>query len=133
MSKGWVYFIALVILIITHTAAFNYGGKTESNARDAAEKILIVNKIEEGKAKAKENYDLELDAAKKEFERNLNERKRDVKIVKEIRDNPIYINSECNLPADGMRIWNDEARGYVLEPAAGETDGKVSGGITGKD
>lgn len=133
MSKGWVYFIALVILILTHIAAYDFGKGVESNARDAAEKTLIVEKIEEGKQIAKKNFDIELKAAKDEHERKLNERKRDVRIVKEIRDNPIYINSECNLPADGMRIWNDEARGYVLESTASEADGKVPEGTTGKN
>lgn len=133
MSKGWLYFGILVILIFTHLGAFTYGKKIEGNARDAAQKELIVEKIEEGKQLAKENYDLDLVAANKEFERKLDEAKRNVKIVKEIRTNTVYLDPKCDLPAGGMQLWNDEARGRVLEPTPSKTDDKVPADSAGKN
>lgn len=131
--RGYLYLGLLVALVFTHTGAFFYGKKVEGNARDAAQKELIEEKIEEGKKLAKENYDVELDAANKEFERKLDEAKRNVKIVREIKTNTIYLDPKCDLPADGMQLWNDEARGRVLEPTTSKTDDKVSSDPAGKD
>lgn len=79
--RGYLYLGLLIALVFTHTGAFFYGKKVEGNARDAAQKELIEEKIEEGKKIAKENFDVELDAANKEFERKLDEAKKNLSLI----------------------------------------------------
>lgn len=131
--RGYLYLGLLITLIFTHTGAFFYGKKVEGNARDEAQKELIEEKIEEGKKIAKENYDVELGAANKEFERKLDEAKRNVKIVREVKTNTVYLDPKCDLPAGGMQLWNDEARGRVLESTSSKTDGEMPSSATRED
>jgi hypothetical protein len=125
MSRLEKLLLTIIILIGTHTAAFFYGKSVESDNRDAKELTLIEDKIKEGKEKAKTNYDIELAKVIKDYNRKMQELKRNDRIANEIKNDKIYTSSDCNIPTSGLQIWNDEARGSDSKSTPGEVDGKV--------
>lgn len=122
------YLIMSLGCILLMAVSFLYGRHIEAQAVAAELVETYENVIKEANEQAKADFDLVLKAEQQKAERKLQEAKRNVKIVKEIQTNEIYINPDCNLPDGGMRLWNDEASGK--EDAPSKPDGEVSGRIT---
>lgn len=117
------YAIMALVAIAIAISGFFYGKHVESAERDAL--ILKEVKIEIAKANeiATKDFAETLKAEQEKATRRLEEEKRNVKIVKQIQTNTIYSNVDCNLPDDGMRLWNDEARGKEIPTT--ERDGSL--------
>ena len=122
------YVIMALVAIGIAVAGFFYGKHVESVERDAAILKAVKVEVEKANEKAKEDFEKVLKAEQLKANRKLEEAKRNVRIIKEIQTNPIYITSDCNIPDDGLRLWNDEAAGKTSSTP--ESDGQVSGRTT---
>lgn len=120
LLNPWVILFFLVSLF----GAFTYGKHIEGAERDAAQLKAVTKAIEDAKAQAKIDFDLESKVEKDKQEARIKEAERNVKIVKEIRTDKVYVNADCNIPDAGLRLWNSAADGTK---ASGSPDDKVPG------
>lgn len=128
----WIILGVLLAIAASGASGYHYGGVHTENKLvrefEAKKLIAVETAVKEANKQASVDNAHNLKQANEIADARVKEARRNVKTIREIKSNTVYLDAACAVPASGLQLIRDAASGGQTDKVSPErSDGETAG------